>query len=258
MAQYRVDELAHLADTSVRNVRVYQERGLLPPPQRVGRTGVYTDAHLARLRLIRVLLQRGYTFATIAELLDAWTAGQGIAELLGLEDVLAAPWSDEPPLHLTQAELSALLGPISVEDLGFAVRYGLIEVDAEGNRFRLPSPKLVRAGAELVASGVPLPAVLHLAAQLSEGLDRIAELVFRLIDNHLAGPDRSSQDVAEAVARLRPLAREAVDALLVMALTRQSEQLVARRAHRSRRVTESGGASPEPASAVTTSQATST
>ena len=42
MTEYRIDELAAAAETSVRNVRVYQERGLLAPPRRVGRTGVYT------------------------------------------------------------------------------------------------------------------------------------------------------------------------------------------------------------------------
>ena len=71
MAEYRIDELARLADASVRNIRVYQDRGLLAPPRRQGRVGIYSDAHLARLRLIGQLLKRGYTFANIAELLAA-------------------------------------------------------------------------------------------------------------------------------------------------------------------------------------------
>ncbi|MFB9386717.1 MerR family transcriptional regulator [Pseudonocardia petroleophila] len=37
--EYRIDELAHTAGTTVRNIRAYQDRGLLPPPRRVGRVG---------------------------------------------------------------------------------------------------------------------------------------------------------------------------------------------------------------------------
>ncbi len=44
MAEYRVDDLAQAAGMTVRNVRAYQERGLLPPPLRRGRTSWYDDA----------------------------------------------------------------------------------------------------------------------------------------------------------------------------------------------------------------------
>ncbi|MFD1049500.1 MerR family transcriptional regulator, partial [Kibdelosporangium lantanae] len=48
MAEYRIDDLARVSGVSVRNIRVYQDRGLLPSPGRSGRTAVYTDAHLSR------------------------------------------------------------------------------------------------------------------------------------------------------------------------------------------------------------------
>ena len=51
MADYRIDDLARAAGTTVRNVRAYQERGLLPPPRREGRVALYGDAHLARHRV---------------------------------------------------------------------------------------------------------------------------------------------------------------------------------------------------------------
>jgi hypothetical protein len=54
-----IDQLAREAGTTVRNVRAYQERGLLPPPDREGRVGVYGEGHLARLRLIASLAERG-------------------------------------------------------------------------------------------------------------------------------------------------------------------------------------------------------
>ena len=38
--EYTIDELARQADTTVRNVRAYQDRGLLPPQKKRGRTGI--------------------------------------------------------------------------------------------------------------------------------------------------------------------------------------------------------------------------
>src|SRR5947209_5281538 len=57
--QYRVDDLARAAGTTVRNVRAYQERGLLDPPRREGRVAYFDDSHLARLKLITSMLDRG-------------------------------------------------------------------------------------------------------------------------------------------------------------------------------------------------------
>lgn len=239
MAEYRVDELARAADTSVRNVRVYQERGLLPPPRRVGRAGLYTDAHLARLRLIRLLLQRGYTFATIGELIDAWSAGQGIAELLGLDDALAVPWTDETPEVRDQESLTEGFAGSTPETVQRAAALGLITL--EGDEVVVPSPRLLEAGAQLVAAGVPLPAVLDIAEELQGHLSEAARLMFRLFDNHVAHEGRPATEVAESLMQLRPLAKQTVDALLSMALEQESQRLLNRRARRSHRARSHDG-----------------
>ena len=69
--EYSIDELARVAGTTVRNVRAYQDRGILPPPERRGRNGIYNHTHLARLRIIGQLLARGYSIANIGELIEA-------------------------------------------------------------------------------------------------------------------------------------------------------------------------------------------
>ncbi|MDQ2797612.1 MAG: MerR family transcriptional regulator, partial [Actinomycetota bacterium] len=58
-ATYRIDDLARAAGTTVRNVRAYQERGLLHAPARVGRTAIFDDTHLTRLKMITSMLDRG-------------------------------------------------------------------------------------------------------------------------------------------------------------------------------------------------------
>ncbi len=95
--EYSVDELARAAGSSVRNVRAYQDRGLLPPPERRGRVGVYFDSHLKRLRLINQLLERGYSSANIKELLEAWEQGRDLDHVLGLDQAIIGEWNLETP-----------------------------------------------------------------------------------------------------------------------------------------------------------------
>jgi DNA-binding transcriptional MerR regulator len=82
VSEYRIEELARVAGTTVRNVRAYRDRDLLDPPRRHGRVALYDDTHLRRLRLIASLLDRGYTLANIAELIEASERGLGVADLL--------------------------------------------------------------------------------------------------------------------------------------------------------------------------------
>ena len=226
-SEYRIDELAREAGTTVRNVRAYQDRGLLPPPRRSGRVGLYTDAHLARLRLIGQLLERGYTLANIAELVSAWERGQDIGELLGLEAALVQPWSDEVAGTITAEELNEIFGD-DPDALREAVKLGLLEPDEDGDHFRVPSPRLLHAGAELVAAGIPLESVLNHARQLARDTDRIAARFVELVAADVFEPygDRPfpAADVprlAELLRRLRPLAETTVDAYLARAMERR-------------------------------------
>ena len=226
MAEYRIDELAQQSGTTVRNVRAYQDRGLLPPPRRVGRVAVYEDAHLARLRLVNHMLERGYTLANIAELVTGWEQGQNLGELLGLEVALTGPWSDEVPTSISAEGLAALFGDAEPRSLDTAIRLGIIEPD--GERFRVNSPRWFQAGAALVAAGIPLDAVLANARALQRDMDRVAARFVELVTTHVFDPigDRLPKNdvprLAELVQRLRPLAQMAVDAELARAMERQA------------------------------------
>jgi DNA-binding transcriptional MerR regulator len=102
MASMTVDELARKAGTTTRNVRSYQTRGLLPPPEVIGRTGYYDESHLVRLGYIDRLQQRGFSLAAIRDLLAAWDEGRTLDDVLGFEEALNAPWSDEKPRQFTR------------------------------------------------------------------------------------------------------------------------------------------------------------
>src|SRR5699024_2284169 len=144
MAEYRIDELARLAETTVRNVRVYQDRGLLAPPRREGRVGLYSEAHLARLRLIGQLLRRGYTFANIGEMFRVWERGGDLSDILGFESAIGDAWSDEIADYLTLNQLQELFGKgVTSRTSKRSLELNVLERD--GLRFRVPSPRLLLA-----------------------------------------------------------------------------------------------------------------
>ncbi|PUA81326.1 MerR family transcriptional regulator [Nocardioides currus] len=65
-----LDELTERVGTSVRNIRFYTSKGLVPPPLRQGRSGFYTATHVARLELVRELQEHGFTLSAIKGYLD--------------------------------------------------------------------------------------------------------------------------------------------------------------------------------------------
>lgn len=233
-AEMRIDELARRAGTTVRNVRAYQEKGLLPPPRRQGRVGLYSPSHLARLKVIGSLLVRGFTAANIGELLAAREAGQDVAELLGLEAVVSAPWGTDEPQLFTAGELEARFGrAVSRSVVEQAEALGLLERCQDG--FVVHSPALVDAGAELAAAGVPLDAALALAAEVRQAMEAIAAGFVGLVATHVfdplgtVPPPASIPYLTEVVQRLRPLVRQVAEAELARAMDRQVQASLSER-----------------------------
>src|SRR5881398_3231495 len=64
-----IGELSEQVGMTVRNIRAYQARGLLPPPVVDGRVGFYTDLHRERLLMIRRLRAEGFNLVAISALL---------------------------------------------------------------------------------------------------------------------------------------------------------------------------------------------
>jgi len=172
VTELTIDELAREAGTTSRNVRAYQERGLLPPPRLKGRTGYYGDGHVARLRHIATLLERGFSLAAIRELFDAWERGYGLSDVLGFEEALAAPWGEEESSFVTLEQLADLFGD-DARALSQAVRIGLLWPEEEG--FRVSSPRLLETARRLTAAGIPVRTLLAEAGHLMADLDQMAE-----------------------------------------------------------------------------------
>ncbi|QEV18560.1 MerR family transcriptional regulator [Streptomyces alboniger] len=205
-------ELAAAAGITVRTVRFYRERGLIPPPRREGRIAWYDDHHLARLRTIAALLERGHTLNGIAELADAFEKGRDVGELLGLGEP-----TEEQPVRLTPEELADhFAGEVTPENLAAALDLGYLGTD--GDELVHISRRLLDASSTLVRKGVPLAAVLEAGQLVREHADALAELFITVMRTHT--PDTAEVDIEQ----LRPVAKSVVEAELSMALDRRLNQ----------------------------------
>ncbi|MFD3331234.1 MerR family transcriptional regulator [Streptomyces sp. NPDC058700] len=227
--EYRIEDLAHHSGATVRTIRAYQDRGLLPRPERRGRANVYGDAHLARLRQIADLLDRGYTLASIKELLEAWDTGRGLGGVLGLVAEVHGPWTDEEAARISRAELDARFGGTPDEEaIREAVELGVLEriPDRETEEYLVPSPQELAVAVELYAAGVPLVAITGHLRELRGQVEHIAarflefttEHVFARYLEHRPPTDADAVEAATMVRRLRPLAQQTVDAELARAM----------------------------------------
>lgn len=223
--EFTIDELARQAGTTVRNVRAYQERGLLPPPEKRGRIGIYGEAHLARLKIIASLLGRGYTLANVAELIGTWEGGHDISKLLGLEAAITSPWSTRTAVELPKEEFLKIFGDaLTPAALTKAIETGI--VTDQGDTLRVSSMELVQAAALLTAEGVPLEDLLQIIAELRTALEHIAEGMMNLTTRYIF--DRYGKDVlpppeevprlADLIWRLRPMVVQIVDAEFARAM----------------------------------------
>jgi len=226
--EYRIEDLAHASGATVRTIRGYQDRGLLPAPERRGRSNVYGPAHLGRLRQIADLLDRGYTLASIKELLDAWDTGRGLGGVLGLVAEVHGPWSDERAGRISLAQLVAKFGgEVDERAIGEAIELGVLErLPGNDDEFGVPSPQELAVAAELYAAGVPLSAIAGQLRELRGQVEQIAcrflefttEHVFARYLGHRPPTDADADDAASMVRRLRPLAQQTVDVELARAM----------------------------------------
>lgn len=230
---YRIDELAHATGVTSRNIRSYQERGLLHRPARVGRTSVYDDTHRARLRIITSMFDRGYAAAHVLEMLQAWEGGQGLGSVLGLEQALVAPGGVDEPRRMSAAQAQDLAG--GETDLRHLTRAGLVEV--EGDEAQVLRPQLLRAFAEMRKHGMDTPALVDIHQQVEPKVKEISKIlveagVEQLADRFLeaTGAGSSAQEVTELVAvltRYRALALTTVTATLATSIEATIEDLLA-------------------------------
>ena len=211
-----VDELAARVGLTVRNLRAYSARGLLPPPRMVGRTGYYGREHVARLILVREMLAEGYSLAMIERTL-ASAPPTASSATLALHRALLAPWLPPEPEVTTGQELAARAGVAEnsavVDQL---VELGLIR-RLDGGRLQVLDPALLTAGLQVVELGVPPEELIAAQATVTEHVREIARTYVQMFVDTAwrsfvaaGSPPEELERVQAMVARLQPVAAQAL------------------------------------------------
>ncbi|MEV6289665.1 MerR family transcriptional regulator [Streptomyces sp. NPDC051896] len=202
-----IDELAARAGVTVRTVRFYGSKGLLPPPV-IGprRVGHYGPDHLARLALIEELQQQGMTLSAIERYLRQLPAGLSPHDL-AIHRAVVASWAPDAVDTVSWEELERRAGrPLADEDVERLAAMNVLTA-VEGGTFRVDSG-LLRLGVQLL--DVPLSHEVILAARkvLIEHSRAAAHELSQLFRGEVA--ERDARDVKSLSAHMHPLVVQAL------------------------------------------------
>jgi DNA-binding transcriptional MerR regulator len=229
-ATLSVDDLAEQVGLTVRTVRYYQAEGLLPPPERVGRTARYGPAHVERLELIAGLQERGLRLSAIADVLASSAPGAA-ADWLGLDDALMRPWSDDQPAILDGAALATKVEGLREGTIDELEAAGIIERrdDTRPVVWFVPSPGMLEVALDSVRLGIEMEAGTRLRKLLQQRLSELADdLVTQFADDvafrRLA--DAGPAALTDLLGVVQPLARRTVDLLFAHEMERAQQELV--------------------------------
>jgi DNA-binding transcriptional MerR regulator len=193
--ELRVEDLAERAGTSIDTIRFYQKRRLLDPPEKVGRVGVYGEAHVERLERIRDLRRLGLTLALIERVLhgDLDATDAPLAAAVAAAEVAATGEATGTEEFFTLDELAercgvptALLATVVDAQLLVARRH-----DGEP-RFTAADADIISSATALLGTGIPFGELLDLARAHDTATRATAERAVELFDAHIRAPLRAS------------------------------------------------------------------
>ncbi|MFL6131628.1 MAG: MerR family transcriptional regulator [Nocardioidaceae bacterium] len=227
-----LDELTRRAGMSVRNIRFYTTKGLVPPAIRRGRSGYYSSDHLARLELVRELQAHGFTLSAIEKYV-ARIPADATPETIALHRTLLAPWMPELPEILTRRELARRAGrPLSDDDLDTLNALGIV-FPAKQGRYEVAIAHL-SVGVALLDLGMPLDAALAAHDIFTEHGRKIAEELTEVFRTKVWPAYReggsSPEQLRDLVERFKPVTVQALVTAYESAVNETKRDTAARRA----------------------------
>ena len=202
-----LDELTNRVGLSVRNVRFYTTRGLVPPPIRRGRSGYYTPDHVARLELVQELQSHGFTLAAIERYVARIPDG-ATPEDIALHRTMLSPWQVESPVEMGRGELEQRAGrKLGADDLATLAALG-IALPTKRGRFQVATSQL-SVGVGLLDLGFPTEAAVAAADVYADHGRQIAQELHELFRTTVWPAYKESgappEKLQEVVERLKPL-----------------------------------------------------
>lgn len=214
-----IDELAQRTGLTTRNIRAYQSRGLVPPPERRGRTGYYGPEHIERLELIKQLREDGLALDLIQRAMEM--AG-GTHGGLSFIRALVAQYDATPgtePVTYTVLELADVWQSTDFKLIARSEEAGLMHLREDG-KVEITDKRIAEAGQMLLKLGMNASEMLDLLVELRSKMRGVAEQFRDIFVTYVweefekAGmPDDRWEDVGRALEQLRPIADEVIISL---------------------------------------------
>lgn len=198
-----VDELAARAGVTVRTVRFYSTRGLLPPPV-IGprRVGHYGPEHLSRLALIEELQHQGMTLSAIERYLDALPDDLS-AHDLAIHRALVSSWAPDSALESSREELEKRAGRALTEtDIRRLSAMNVLTPAGEGFRVDVG---LLRLGVALLDVPISYETILAARSVLLNHARTAAHQLTALFRDEVWGPFTEGESDPERVESMKAL-----------------------------------------------------
>ena len=202
-----LDELTARVGMSVRNIRFYTTKGLVPPPIRRGRSGYYSADHVARLELVQELQADGFTLSAI-ERYVARIPADATPEDIALHRTMLAPWQADLPVEMSRSELERRAGrPLTDDDFTTLAALGIVFPTKRG-RYEVAVSQL-SVGLGLLDLGFPVEAANAAADVYAEHGRQIAkelnELFRTMVWPVYKEAGASTETLRKVVESLKPL-----------------------------------------------------
>jgi len=233
-ALYTIDELAAQSGVPSRTIRYYQSKGTLPSPERRGRVAYYRAEHIERLRVIAELQDRGLRLDAIGDVLQRIEeGGDSLQDWLGMGDQLQAPWSDDRPIVLSEADLLDRVGQRRPGILGELTTLGLIA--RQGNSrpamYIVPSPGLLDINIQLDNAKVDSMVAGEAGELMRRRMARLADELVAFFAERAGdgfGGGGEPEEIVKSFAALRPEGMRAIQLFFAQEMERALRQFVER------------------------------
>ena len=227
-----VEQLAARVGMTVRTVRFYAGRGLIPPPRREGRNGFYGPDHLARLELVRELQAHGFTLSAIEGYLEQ-IPSDAAPEQIALHRTLLAPWMPELPETLTRPELEVRAGrPLDDHALELLVALGVIEPTPTEDVFQV-APAHIAVGIGFLEANLPIEAALASHRIVTEHGQALARELTELFREHvwpaLKASGQPPEMITAMIERFKPLTIQALVSAYEQGVDEEKRQTIRRK-----------------------------
>lgn len=227
-----VEELAARVGMTVRTVRFYASRGLIPAARREGRNGYYGQGHIARLELVRELQAHGFTLSAIEGYFERMPTNAS-PEDVAMHRTLLAPWMPDLPETINREELEVRSGrKLSDKDIELLVAIGVVEPLPTDAVFKVASAHLA-VGIQLLDLGLPKDAALAAQRIFTEHgrtiANELTEIFRTMVWPTLRDSDEPPEVIQSLIESFKPLTIQALVTSYQTAVDETKRETVRRR-----------------------------